>query len=98
MVARLAAGAERFGKPLVLTELGYAAHEHAWVAPHEEGGDLSPADQAAAYRAFLGALGHPPWLRGVFVWKAFSNAAEAGGGGRRGRRGGGGGARRRSRR
>jgi hypothetical protein len=82
VVGRLAAGARRHGKPLLLTELGYAAHEAAWVAPHEEGGPLSEADQAAAYRAFLGALGRPPWLRGVFVWKAFSNAAEPGGGGR----------------
>ena len=57
------------------------------MAPHEEGGTLSLGDQAAAYRAFLTALGRPPWLRGVFVWKAFSNAAEEGGGGRRGRRG-----------
>jgi hypothetical protein len=82
VVERLAAGARRHRKPLLLTELGYAAHEAAWVAPHEEGGPLSEADQAAAYRAFLGALGRPSWLRGVFVWKAFSNAAEPGGGGR----------------
>jgi hypothetical protein len=82
IVENLAAGARRHRKPLLLTELGYAAHEAAWVAPHEEGGPPSEADQAAAYGAFLGALGSPAWLRGVFVWKAFSNAAEPGGGGR----------------
>jgi len=82
VVGHLAAAARDEGKPLLLTELGYAAHQAAWVAPHEEGGTLSDADQAAAYRAFLRALGHPPWLRGVFVWKAFSSAAEEGWDGR----------------
>ena len=85
IVAGLAAAAERHGKGIVVTELGYAAHRAAWVAPHEEGGVYSEADQALAYRAMLDALGRPGWLRGVFVWKAFSSEDGAA---RRGRRGG----------
>jgi hypothetical protein len=70
--ARLEAASRRTGKPLLLTEVGFAARRAAWVAPHNEGGEPSERDQAAAYEALLGALGRPPWLAGTFVWKAFS--------------------------
>lgn len=69
---RLAAVAAAAGRPLLLTEVGFAARRAAWVEPHGEGGDYSEADQAAAYRALLDALGRPRWLAGLFVWKAFS--------------------------
>lgn len=69
---RLEALARRTGKPVLLTEVGFAARRAAWVDPHEEGGEASPEDQARAYRALLGALEDRPWLRGVFVWKAMS--------------------------
>ena len=68
-LARLAAAARR---PVLLTEVGFAARRAAWTAPHEEGGEPSEADQTAAYRALLDALGRPPWLAGAFFWKAFS--------------------------
>jgi len=83
VVANLEARARRHRKPLLLTEVGFAAHEAAWVAPHEEGGPLSHEDQARAYRALFDALGRPDWLRGVFLWKAFSNASGEARGGRR---------------
>lgn len=72
VVARLEAAARRTGKPLLLTEVGFAARKAAWTAPHAEGGEPSGRDQAAAYEALLSALGRPPWLAGTFVWKAFS--------------------------
>jgi hypothetical protein len=72
VVERLAAVAKRAGKPLILTEVGFAARRAAWVEPHQEGGELAEADQAAAYRALLAALDGKPWLAGLFVWKAFS--------------------------
>lgn len=74
MLRRLAAVARREGKPLLMTEVGYAAHEAAWTAPHEEGGTFSAADQALAYEALFVAMGDepPPWLRGMYLWKAFS--------------------------
>lgn len=74
MLAPVAAAARRHGKRALLTEVGYAAHRAAWVAPHEEGGEPSPEDQATAYRALFAALEpRPHWLAGVFLWKAFSD-------------------------
>ena len=75
VVARLAAASRARHRPLLLTEVGFAARRAAWTAPHREGGTPSQADQAAAYAALFGALGHPPWLAGAFVWKAFSSEA-----------------------
>lgn len=73
VTARLAALARRTGKPLLLTEVGFAAKENAWQEAHQEGGTVSEEDQLRAYRALLGALrGEEGWLRGIYVWKAFS--------------------------
>jgi glycosyl hydrolase family 113 len=73
---RLEAAAKRAGKPLLLTEVGFAARAGAWTAPSEEGGTYSEEDQAAAYSALFAALDHRPWLAGTFVWKAFSGGEE----------------------
>jgi hypothetical protein len=73
MAAELAAAARRFGKPVLLTEVGFAAQQGAWIEPHSEGGTLSEEDQLRAYQALLGTLGRPPWLAGLFLWKAFSH-------------------------
>jgi len=72
VAAQLKQAAERFGKPMILTEFGYAARSGAWVEPHTEGGDFSAEDQAVAYNALFQALGRPAWLRGLFAWKVFS--------------------------
>ena len=72
VAAQLKQAAKRFGKPMILTEVGYAARSGAWVEPHREGGEFSAEDQAIAYTALLEALGRPSWLRGIFAWKVFS--------------------------
>jgi hypothetical protein len=69
---RFAAAARRTGKRILLTEVGFAAHRGAWLAPHTEGGETSQDDQALAYQALFAALGRSQWLAGTFVWKAFS--------------------------
>ncbi|HYO16986.1 MAG TPA: hypothetical protein VE685_27645, partial [Thermoanaerobaculia bacterium] len=74
IVDRFAATSRRWGKPILLTEVGFAAHRGAWVSPHEEGGEYSEEDQALAYEVLFDALGRRPWLAGTFVWKAFSSA------------------------
>ncbi len=74
VVDRLRSAAESFGKPVVLTEVGFAARKGAWVEPHGEGGEVSEEDQRLAYDVFLGTLGRPDWLAGVYVWKVFSHS------------------------
>jgi hypothetical protein len=74
IAGRLAAASRRAGRPVLLTEVGFAARRGAWVAPHTEGGEYSEDDQARSYRALFKALGRPRWLAGTFVWKAFSAA------------------------
>jgi len=71
--------AERFGRRVLLTEVGFAAREGAWIEPHKEGGTFSEAHQRLAYEVFFEALGHPQWLAGVYVWKVFSHAQVEGG-------------------
>jgi hypothetical protein len=78
IVDRFAATSRRWGKPILLTEVGFAAHKGAWVSPHEEGGEYSEEDQALAYEVLFAALGRRPWLAGTFVWKAFSNGSDSG--------------------
>jgi hypothetical protein len=85
VVERLAAAARREKKPLLLTEVGFAAQRGAWVHPHTEGGEYSEADQARAYEALFKELGRPRWLAGTFVWKAFSAELGETGEGRAGR-------------
>ncbi len=77
---RFARAAQRTGKRVLLTEVGFAAHRGAWLAPHTEGGEYSEEDQALAYQALFAALDHRPWLAGTFVWKAFSAPGGEGGG------------------
>jgi hypothetical protein len=72
IAGRLAAAARRSGRPVLLTEVGFAARRGAWVTPHVEGGEYSEADQALAYQALFKALDRQPWLAGTFLWKAFS--------------------------
>jgi len=76
VAARLRGLSERTGKPVILTEVGFAARRAAWTAPHEQGGEYSGEDQARSYDALFGALRESMvdggWLRGVYVWKAFS--------------------------
>jgi hypothetical protein len=76
---RLARAARRCGRPVLLTEVGFAARREAWIDPHLEGGEYSEEDQAAAYEALFSALGHPSWLTGTFLWKAFSAPVPDGG-------------------
>jgi hypothetical protein len=78
VAGRLAAVSRRFGKPVLLTEVGFAARRGAWVEPQMEGGEYSEEDQALAYRALFQALDHRPWLAGTFVWKAFSGPSNGG--------------------
>jgi glycosyl hydrolase family 113 len=79
VAGRLARAARRSGRPVLLTEVGFAARREAWMSPHLEGGEYSEDDQATAYEALFSALGRQPWLAGTFLWKAFSSPEGEGG-------------------
>ena len=84
--ARLAALAQKTGRPIVFTEVGYHAVEGACAEPWEwNPGDAprAPEVQAAAYQALLDTFLGEDWFGGVFWWKWHAPSARDG---RRGER------------
>jgi hypothetical protein len=68
--AKLAAMARRHRKPILFTEVGYAASAAAAVEPwKEEHGPTDPAMQARCYEVVFEAFSREPWLAGLFWWK-----------------------------
>ncbi|HKH44311.1 MAG TPA: hypothetical protein VKM72_06590 [Thermoanaerobaculia bacterium] len=67
---KLAAMARRYGKPVLFTEVGYAASAAAAAEPwKEDHGPLDPAMQARCYEVVFEAFSREPWLAGLFWWK-----------------------------
>lgn len=65
--------AERTGRPVCFTEIGYTVSARAAVEPWS--GQVAGADealQARLYRIAVERAGSRPWLKGVFVWKWFT--------------------------
>ena len=68
-LAGLAALARRTGRPVLLSEAGYAPTPLAAVRPRDEGpGPVDPEAQAACYRAFVDALEPCDWAAGAYWW------------------------------
>ncbi len=70
----------RVARPVLFTEVGYKSIRGAAHRPHEwpealAGAAVVPdvASQARAYRRFFAALAGRPWVRGVYVWKWFTD-------------------------
>lgn len=63
--------AKRFGKPVLITEIGFTATAGCWVQPHEVAGGkpLQQEHQRRAYAAVLEALGKTPAVAGIYWWK-----------------------------
>jgi hypothetical protein len=79
--AKLEALAKKTGKPLIVTELGYRAVRDAAIAPStwpesERAAVFDGEHQALCYRAALEALDGKAWLRGVYLWKWFTDSAD----------------------
>ncbi len=62
---------QRFGKPVILTEIGFRSVQSPWKQPHERAGDkpYNQEHQAKAYQAVLEELPSHPGIRGVLWWK-----------------------------
>jgi hypothetical protein len=68
-LAPLEAAHRRWGRPVLLTEVGYPSIASAARAPWRE--ENAPADvwlQARCYEATLRALSRRPWVEGAFFW------------------------------
>jgi HD-GYP domain-containing protein (c-di-GMP phosphodiesterase class II) len=71
IVARLGRLSRAADRPVMLTELGYAARPDAAVDPSGAGDSDGPLDtqaQETAYRAALAAWSGVSWLRGIYWW------------------------------
>lgn len=67
---KLAGMARRHRKPILFTEVGYAASAAAAVEPwKEDNAPLDPAMQARCYEVVFRAFYREPWLAGLFWWK-----------------------------
>ncbi len=62
---------QRFGKPVVITEIGFTASRSPWKQPHESA-RRKPVDltaQKRCYQAVFHSLYQKPWLSGIYWWK-----------------------------
>jgi hypothetical protein len=74
---------ERFGKPVLFTEIGYKSAPGStvepWKWPTREDLRSGPVDldlQANAYRAFFEVFWNERWFAGVYFWKWFPQPLE----------------------
>ncbi|MEL7342480.1 MAG: hypothetical protein AAGM67_18505, partial [Bacteroidota bacterium] len=63
--------AETWGKPYVLTEIGYRSIDTPWQHPHAGVGNaaINQTAQARCYQTVLGNLKSHPACRGLYWWK-----------------------------
>ena len=67
--------AERYGKKVIFTEIGYKSVEGTTIKPWEwsKNGEASESEQALAFQATSKVFSDKPYLAGVFVWKYFTD-------------------------
>lgn len=66
----------KYGKPVILAEIGYTNTLGAAIKPwqwsqHISGQHLDHLQQVNAYEALFRAFGNKKWLAGIFIWKWF---------------------------
>jgi hypothetical protein len=81
VLARLAGLAARTGKPIIVTELGYRARADAATSPSlwpevDRQARYDGEHQAACYRAALQTLLAAPFVRGIYIWKWFTDSQD----------------------
>ncbi len=73
----LGRAAQRFGRPVLLTEVGYravrgtAVNPHQWPDPNAR--HVDDRAQARAYRVLFRGLHDRPFVEGVFLWKWYTD-------------------------
>lgn len=70
---KIGAVAARWGKPVVLTEIGFPACEASWESPHDgsggRAGRVGFQAQADCFRAAIEEFSAQTWWLGMYVWK-----------------------------
>jgi hypothetical protein len=82
-VATLQGLAEKHGRPVLLTEIGYLSRPGATAEPWrwpetlrgEASGETGLEVQARAYEAFFRAFWDRPWVAGAYFWKWYPGGA-----------------------
>jgi hypothetical protein len=71
--AQMKALAERSGKPVLVTEVGYASRRNAATRPWDDSGsaEVDLRTQQRLYRGFCDALSDAPELSGFYAWNWF---------------------------
>ena len=71
---------EQYGRPIILTEIGYRSVDGANRQPWEwaASGEVDLREQADCYRAALESLWGRPWLAGMYWWNWDTNPAQGG--------------------
>ncbi len=67
----LEAAAKKYGKPVLLTEVGFTSTAASWKNPHERkrGATVQLDDQVIAYRAVFESFWDKSWFAGFYWWK-----------------------------
>lgn len=70
IVQKVEAVQQKFQKPVIFTEAGFASFEGSHREPWaERPGKIAIAQQARCYEAVLQAFYHKPWFQGIYWWK-----------------------------
>jgi hypothetical protein len=74
VVRKVEAVQQKYQRPVIMTEVGFASGEHANRTPWEDGhGKPSPELQARCYEAVYQAFYNQPWFEGMYWWKVGTN-------------------------
>lgn len=71
ILPKIEAVANKFGKPVLFTEIGFTSRAKPWQNPHERKGGVAPSfeDQALCYQAIFETFQSKPWFYGFYWWK-----------------------------
>lgn len=76
-VSRLAELSQKYQKPIIISEMGYASADGANINPVNylklRQAPLDLQEQADCYQAALEVLWGKPWLKGIFWWQWLAN-------------------------
>ena len=80
IVAKIESIAQKYRKPVLITEIGFASRAQTWQQPHSDDrrAPAYMADQARCYEAMLKALWGKPWFAGIYWWKWPTDLSDGG--------------------